>query len=133
MKIIKQTILFNASASDLYEYLVNPRKFSKITGAKASNTGKVGGKFTAWDDYISGTNLELSPGKKIRQKWTCADYPEGTFSEVTFELKKKTDKQTELVFTHEDVPDDLYEDLSEGWNQFYWEPIKDHIEDLMWK
>lgn len=133
MKTIKQTITFNASVNDIYEYLTNPRKLSKITGAKASNSMKVGGKFSAWDDYIRGTNVELVPGKKIVQKWTCDDFPEGHFSEVVFELKKKTDKQTELVFTQTNIPDDFYEDLNEGWNEFYWQPIKDYIEEIMWK
>ncbi|VVB79012.1 Activator of Hsp90 ATPase -like protein [uncultured archaeon] len=133
MKTIKQTVVFNASANDLYEYLVNSRKLSNITGAKASNTQKIGGKFSAWDDYIFGTNVELVPGKKIVQKWACADFPEKHFSDVTFELKSKGPKQTELIFTQVNVPDELFEDLSAGWNDFYWEPIKDYIEDLMWK
>lgn len=133
MKTIKQVILFNCSATDLYDYLINGKKLTKITGGKAANTEKAGGKFSAYDDYISGTNVELVPGKKIVQKWTCADFPDKHFTDVSIELKKKTDKQTELVFTQENVPDDFYDDISEGWNQFYWEPIKDYLEDLMWK
>ena len=132
-KTIKQTLLFNASAGDLYEYLTNPKKLSKITGSKATNSMKEGGKFSAWDDYIFGENIQLVPGKRIVQKWACADFPEGSFSKVTYELKKKSEKQTELVFTQTEVPDDLYEDLSIGWNEFYWQPIKDYLEDLMWK
>jgi activator of HSP90 ATPase len=133
MKTIKQTILFNTSAQDLYDMLINGRKLTKITGGKATNTEKIGGKFTAWDDYISGTNIELIPGKKIVQKWTCQDFPPGHLTDVSIDLIKKREKQTELVFIQENVPEDLYEDISEGWNQFYWEPIKDYIEDLMWK
>jgi activator of HSP90 ATPase len=133
MRTINQAIIFNAGTADIYEYLINARKLSKITGGKATNTEKIGGKFTAWDDYIWGTNTQLVPGKKIVQKWACADFPENHFSDVTFELKKKTEKQTELIFTQDNVPDDLYEDLSAGWNEFYWQPIKDYIEDLMWK
>lgn len=133
MKTIKQTILFNASASELYDMLINGRKLTKITGGKAANTEKIGGNFTAWDDYISGTNIELIPGKKIVQKWTCQDFPEGHLTDVIIELKEKSGKQTEIVLTQENVPDDFYDDISEGWNQFYWEPIKDYIEDLMWK
>ena len=132
MKTIKQTFLFNASAADIYDFLINPRKLSNITGSKASNTQKVGGKFSAYDDYIFGTNVELVPGKKIVQKWACADFPQGEMTDLKIELKAKGPKQTELTMTH-DVPDEFYEDLNEGWNQFYWEPIKDHIEDLMWK
>ena len=133
MKTIKQTISFNASTNDIYEYLTNPKKLTKITGAKATNDLKVGGKFTAWDDYIFGTNVELVPGKKIKQKWSCQDFPEKHFTDISIELKKKTEKQTELVFTQENVPDEFYEDINQGWNDFYWEPIKDYIEDLMWK
>ncbi len=133
MKTIKQTILLNASAQDIYDLLINARKLTKITGGKATNTPKVGGKFTAYDDYIIGTNQELIPGKKIVQEWTCQDFPPNHFTDVMIELKEKSDKQTELTLTQSNVPDDFYEDISEGWNQFYWEPIKDYLEDLMWK
>jgi hypothetical protein len=65
MKTIKQTITFNAPPNDIYDYIINGRKLTKITGGKATNTEKVGGKFTAWDDYIFGKNIELVPGKRL--------------------------------------------------------------------
>jgi len=133
MKTIKQTVTFNASATDVYDYLINARKFSSITGGKSSNTQKIGGKFNAYDEYIFGTNVELVPGKKIVQKWACADFPDKQFSDVSIELKSKGPKQTELVLTQTNVPDELFEDLNLAWNEFYFEPIKDYIEDLMWK
>lgn len=133
MKTIKQTVIFNASADDIYEYLINARKLQKIIGGKVSNSGKVGGKFSAYDDYIFGENVELVPGKKIVQKWACEDFPKGHMSDVKIELKKKGDKQTEMIFTQDNIPDELYDDLNEGWKEFYWDPIKDHLEDLMWK
>lgn len=133
MKTITQTETFNASVDEIYDDLINPRKLTKITGGKATNTQKVDGKFSAWDEYIWGTNVELVPGKKIVQKWTCADFPDNHFTTVTIEFKKISDKQTELKFTQENVPDDFYDDISQGWHEFYWEPIKDYLEDLMWK
>ena len=133
MKTIKQTITLNASATDVYDYLVNSRKLSTITGAKASNTQKEGGKFSAYDEYIFGTNVSLVPGKKIVQKWACDDFPPKTFSDVTIELKSKGPKQTDVILTQENVPDELFEDLTVAWNEFYFEPIKDYIEDLIWK
>jgi activator of HSP90 ATPase len=133
MKIIKQNIQFNCSNIDLYDYLINPKKFSKITGGKVNNTGKIGGKFSLYDDYIFGENKELVPGKKIVQKWSCQDYPDNQFSVITILINKKTEKTCEIDFTQTDVPDDLYEDLNLLWSEFYWDPIKDHLEDLMWK
>jgi len=133
MKTIKQTVLFNGSVADIYEYLTNAKKLSKITGSKATNDLKIKGKFSAYDDYIWGTNVELVPGKKIVQKWTCADFPDGHFTDVKIDFNKKGEKQTELIFIQENVPDEFYDDISLGWNEFYWEPIKDYLEELMWK
>jgi activator of HSP90 ATPase len=133
MKTIKKSMVFNTSSLELYDYLTNGKKFAKITGQKATNDCKIGGKFSAYDDYIHGTNEELVPGKKIVQKWTCADFPEGHMTDVKIELKKNGEKQTELDFTQENIPDDFFEDIQIAWDEFYWEPIKDYIEDLMWK
>lgn len=133
MKTIKQQLTFNTSAPELYEILINPKKLSKIIGGKVSNDQKNGGKFSAYDDYIFGKNVELVPGKKIVQKWSCADFPEGHMTDLTIELKKITDKQTQVTMTQENVPDDFFEDISLGWNEFYWEPIKDWLLDLLWK
>lgn len=132
MKTLKQTIVFDGKIEDIYDALINPRTLTKITGGKATNTQKVGGKFSAYDDYIFGTNIELIQGKKIVQKWACADFPDNHFSTVTFDLVKKSEKQTELIFTQDNLPDDLYEDLAVGWNEFYWEPIKDYLEEKLW-
>ncbi|MFA5856062.1 MAG: SRPBCC domain-containing protein [Candidatus Pacearchaeota archaeon] len=133
MKTLKQTMIFNTGSDELYDILINPRKLGKVTGGKTTNTQKEGGKFSNYDDYIQGTNVTLVPGKKIVQKWTCADFPFNHFTEVTIELKKKGDKQTELVLEQKNIPDEFYEDMTLGWDEFYWEPIKDYLEDLMWK
>jgi activator of HSP90 ATPase len=132
MKTINLTILFDGNVDEIYDALINPRTLTKITGGKATNNQKEGGKFSAWDDYIQGNNIILIPGKKIVQKWTCADFPSGHFTEVTIEFKKKSEKQTELIFTQTNVPDDFYEDIKEGWNHFYFEPIQDYLEDKLW-
>lgn len=133
MKEIKQTILFNASAADIYEYLTNARKLQKIIGGKVSSDTKPNGKFSHYDGYLFGTFVEAVPGKKIVMKWACEDFPKNQFSDIKIELKAKGPKQTELIFTQTNIPDELYEDLSVGLNEFYWDPIKDHLEDLMWK
>jgi activator of HSP90 ATPase len=133
MKNIKKTIAFNCSIQDLYDCLINAKKLSKIIGGKVSNPGQIKGKFSAYDDYIFGENVLLSPGKKIVQKWSCQDYPTGQFSNLTIVFKKKTDKTCEIDFSLDNVPDDLYEDIGVLWDEMFFEPIKDYLEDLMWK
>jgi activator of HSP90 ATPase len=120
-KIIKQKIILNATPHQLYEAILNPRMHSQFTGAKATNTGKIGGKFTAYDGYAFGKNVKLEKDKKIVQSWSTTDFPD-TFTEITFQFNKKG-SQTELAFTQTGVPEKNYKEIAEGWKEFYWKPL----------
>jgi len=122
-KDLTQTTVFKASADDVYDALMDSQKHSEFTGGKAVMSQKVGGKFTAYDGYIEGTNTELKPGKKIIQSWRATDWPKGHFSKVTYTLTKKGGK-TELKFKQEGVPADQYDAIKQGWVDYYWEPLK---------
>lgn len=65
------------------------------------------------------------PNKKIVQTWKVTDgtWPEGHDSEITFELKKSL-KGTEIQFTHKDVPAERADEFKQGWNDYYWTPMK---------
>jgi activator of HSP90 ATPase len=126
MKSIKQKIIFKAIPEDVYEALMDSKKHTKFSGSKAVISRKVGGKFSAYDEYIEGINLELVPGKKIVQRWRGSDWPEGHYSVATFEFKK-IKEGTQLIFTQENVPDDQVKSISQGWIDFYWKPMKENF------
>ncbi len=126
-KNVKQTVTFKASAHDIYEALMDSEKHSQFTGDVADISRKVGGKFTTFDGYAEGKNVELMPDKKITQTWRASDWPEGHYSRVTFSLKE-TDGKTRLTFTQTGVPVDQYDDISQGWRDYYWTPMKEMLE-----
>jgi activator of HSP90 ATPase len=124
---IKQKIIVQAEPEAVYDAFVDAKKHTAFTGSKATIEAKVGGKFTAWDGYISGKNLELEKGKRIVQEWINTDWPEGyppSRLELTF---KKVKSGTEISMVHSDVPADQADDLEEGWTEFYWKPIKEYF------
>ena len=123
MKSIKQKIILKASPHELYEAILDPKMHSQFTGSKATNDRKIGGKFTADDGYAFGKNIKLEKDKKIVQSWATTDFPD-TFTEITFEFNKKG-SSTELVFTQTGVPDKSYKEISDGWKEFYWKPLKE--------
>ncbi len=125
MKTIKQTVEFNSNPEDVYNALMDSKKHSQFTGAHAKIDNKIGGKFEVYDGSINGTTIELIPGKKIVQKWYCETegWPEGHYSTVTFSFKA-TKSGTKLEFVQIDVPDEAYEDISAGWEEYYWKPMK---------
>ena len=126
-KIIKQTVTFKTTPHEIYEALMDSRKHSKFTEGKVSISKKVGGKFSISDGYIEGTNLELVPDEKIVQSWRASDWQEGHYSKVTFK-PSKVEKGTRLDFTQTGVPEDQYENISQGWKDYYWKPMKEFLE-----
>jgi len=124
---IKQSVTFKASPHDVYEALMDSKKHTKFTGGKASISWEVGGKFSAFDGYAEGVNLQLMPDKKIVQSWRASDWPEGHYSEVTF-LFKENEGGTNLIFSQTGVPEEQYDDVSQGWRDYYWAPMKEMLE-----
>jgi len=120
---IHQTVEFNAPAHDIYEMLMDSDKHAAFTESPAEISKEVGGSFTAYGDYIEGTNTELSPDKKIVQSWRASDWPDEHFSTATYELSEQ-DGKTIVTFTQENVPDDFMDDIAEGWNDYYWDKMK---------
>jgi len=124
---IRQRVLIPTAPADVYEAFIDAKKHSKFTGSKATSDPKVGGKFTAWDGYIIGKNLELQPAKRIVQEWQTTDWPEGqppSRLELSF---KKAAAGTEITMVHSGVPADQAADVAQGWIDFYWKPLKKHL------
>jgi uncharacterized protein YndB with AHSA1/START domain len=124
---IRQSVTFKATPHKVYEALMDSRQHAKFTGDAASISRKVGGKFMAYGGYITGTNLELVPDKKIVQSWHAADWLEGHESRVTFKLTS-VKGGTRLSFTHSGVPTEHYESIKQGWIDNYWTPMKAILE-----
>ena len=124
-KNIKQTVAFNAKPSDVYEMIMDAKKHAKFTGGKATMSKKNGGKFSAYDGYIHGYNIELTEGKKIVQAWHFKEegWPDDYFSICTFEFKKEG-KGTKMTFTQTEIPEHKVDALKSGWKEYYWGPMK---------
>lgn len=126
-KTIRQSVTLRAGPKAVYDAFMDSRQHSKFTGSKAVMSRKVGGKFTAYDGYASGKNLELVPGKKIVQTWRASDWPKGMSSTLTIRLQK-TKAVTRLTFTQTGVPDRQVGTIKRGWIEFYWKPLKEMLE-----
>jgi uncharacterized protein YndB with AHSA1/START domain len=125
---ITQKVVIPASPEEVYHAFMDARKHSEFTGSKATCDPTVGGKFTAWDGYISGTNLELEKGKRIIQEWITAEWPEG-YSASRLELTfRKVKGGTELRMVHSNVPEDQADDYRQGWIDNYWELLKAYFQ-----
>jgi activator of HSP90 ATPase len=126
-RTIRQTIVIHASAHDVYEMLMDERKHVLLTGGSARISRDVGGTFVTNDGYSNGTNLELIQDAKIVQTWRASDWPDDHYSTLTITLSQGS-SGTKLLFIQTGGPSDQYEEISQGWYDYYWNPLKEALE-----
>jgi activator of HSP90 ATPase len=127
-KTVRQTVTFKATPHEIYEMLMDSGKHARFTGDKATISRTVGGRFSVYDGGLTGVNLELVPDRRIVQSWRSSDWPEGHFSRVTFALAEVAGG-TRLAFRQSGVPEDEYDDISQGWRDYYWEPMREMLRE----
>ena len=116
---IVQEIELVGSPSMVYEAYMDGAQHAEFTGMSAESDPREGGKMMAGGGYIHGTYTELVPGKRIVQTWHAADFPEGHDSRLELELEP-TGTGTLLRMTHSGVPEDIRDEIDEGWKRHYW-------------
>ncbi|MFH1210294.1 MAG: SRPBCC family protein [archaeon] len=127
-KNIQQVVSIRASPHEVFEALMDSRKHSSFTSGKAKISRRKGGKFSVFDGWVEGKNIEVVPDKRIVQYWRGSDWPKGHYSKVTFSFRRMKNALTRLTFTQVGVPESEYKDISKGWKEFYWKPMKSMLD-----
>jgi activator of HSP90 ATPase len=118
-------------AQILFDIFMDAKLHSKVTGSKATVQQKVGGKFTAWDGYITGKIVDIVPAKRIVQSWRTKDFtPADSDSQLTIEFNALAPRKVRLKLTHTNLPAGSEEGYRKGWKDFYIEPIKEYVSGL---
>jgi activator of HSP90 ATPase len=124
MEEIKLSVTLPVKADELYNAWLDSKKHSAFTGGEAKLTKKAGAEFTAWDEYISGKNLELKEGKFIKQSWRTSEFPDAapdSILELSFEEKGN---KTKLDLYHYNLQKGDAKKYGDGWKAHYFEPMK---------
>lgn len=123
---LHQEIDLKTSPRRVYEILLDSKQFAAFTGMPAEIDPKAGGAFSLFQAMIVGRNVELDPAERIVQAWRPANWPAGLYSLVRFELKPTASGST-VILDHSSFPQGGFEHLSQGWNDHYWEPLKNYL------
>ena len=117
-----------ASPRAIYDAWLDSKAHGAMTGAKARASAKVGAAFTAWDNYISGINLELVRGKRIVQSWRSVEFAPGDKDSRLTVTVKPVSGGTRLTLLHSSIPDSQKDGgYKAGWAESYFEPMKTYF------
>jgi activator of HSP90 ATPase len=124
MKELKKYYKMGAAPADVYNALTNQFMIEIWTGEKAVFKAEPGFEFSMWDGEISGRNISFDMDKKIKQIW----YFDEVESEVTIILHPDK-KGTSVELIHSNIPDEAFENISEGWDMDYFGSLAELFND----
>jgi hypothetical protein len=120
---IKTTLPADPKA--IYKAWLSGREHAAMTGAGATASQKVGGRFTAWDGYAFGRNLKLKPHWCIVQSWRTTEFADtDPDSRLELCIHPKRNGASELVLIHTDIPRDQIAGYRGGWVDYYFKPMR---------
>lgn len=114
MKNIHKYYKLNASPEDVYNALTNRVMIEIWTGEKTVFENEENSMFSMWNGSIEGKNIQFEPNRLLKQIW----FFDSIESKVT--IKLHPDKSvTSVELTHENIPNEAYENIAEGWDDDY--------------
>ncbi|MBK7713173.1 MAG: SRPBCC domain-containing protein [Bacteroidales bacterium] len=116
MKTFRRTFKINTEPSDIYSAITNPYTIELWSGYPAMMSTEPGSEFSLWEGDISGVNIEFVQDRKIVQEWHFGDQSEKSIVTITI----APDRENSVVTVeHTNIPDAEYEDIAEGWREYY--------------
>ena len=97
---ISVSTILPVTAEKLYKAWLSSKEHSAFTKNKADIEPHAGGKFSAWDDYITGKTLETEPFTRIVQSWRTTEFPENSKDSLLEILFEETKKGTKITLNH---------------------------------
>jgi activator of HSP90 ATPase len=128
MATIIQKVLFkNTTREILYKLYMNAKMHSIITDGPVEISEKEGSSFSAFGGYITGKNLQFVKNKLIVQSWHGSDWEKKDSDSALLISLEQKGSDVLLNMIHANVPDNQEKDLKKGWNDYYWNPWKQHL------
>jgi len=126
MKDFKKYYIITAPPEDVYLALTNPNTILLWSGDLAEMSTEPGSEFSLWDGSIVGKNIEFEPGRKLVQQWYFGDQQEESI--VTIKLHPHP-QGTSVELNHTHIPDEAYDDITEGWTDAYFGSLQEFYEE----
>jgi len=122
MKELKRYFTIHAEPADVYNALTNPKMIEIWTGENAKMQSEPNTEFSLWDGSISGINLEFEENRKIVQQWFFGEQKKESIVTIKLHPDKKG---TSVELHHTNIPDEAFDNISEGWNEDYFGALRE--------
>lgn len=121
-----KTYHFSVSSEELFKAWLDGEKHSEMTGGEAVCSDKEGGEFSAWDGYIFGKNVKITPFSEIVQTWRTTEFQDDDPDSLLTLKFEDTNGKCELTLIHDNIPANQ-PDYNIGWDEHYFHPMSSYF------
>ena len=130
MKRIEQTYTIAAAKDAVWKALTDPMVIEQWGAGPAEMSEEQGSKFSLWGGDIFGTNTKVISGELLEQDW----YSDKTWTEpskliISLHSDGLDGESTIVDLAQDNIPDNAAGDIEEGWSEYYFEPMREILED----
>jgi len=128
MKDFKYTLTIKeAEPEDVYNALTNPFAIELWSGYPAIMKLEKNSEFSLWEGDITGKILDFEKNTRITQEWYFGENT--TPSIVNINIFPKKGGRSYIILNHTNIPNEDYDNIVEGWTDFYLGAIKTFFEE----
>lgn len=122
---IKKYAVLKVPPDQVYLALTHPQTVCLWAGTDAVMSDRPQSEFSLFDGAVVGKNMELVPGKSIKQIWYFGEEKPATVLIKLHEHKKGTSLEINLI----DVPQNALENIEQGIEEVYLASLYDFYEE----
>ena len=126
MKDFKKYYILPAPPDEVYKALTNPALIQLWTGEPAEMSTVPNSEFSMWSGSIVGKNLAFEENKKIEQQWYFGEQETPSVVSIKLHADKKG---TSVELRHTNIPDEVFEEFSTGWDASYFDALQDFYDE----
>ncbi|HEX3727946.1 MAG TPA: SRPBCC domain-containing protein [Pirellulales bacterium] len=119
--------MIDAAPERLFEMYLDSASHAAFTGQPVTVEPRAGGAFRAFDGVLSGTILHVEPKRLIVQTWRSKNFPPAARDSVLMLSFLSQQDGARIEVAQIDVPEEDLAGVSEGWEKFYWMPLRAYL------
>jgi len=127
MKNFKKYYILPATPEEVYLAFTNPFTIELWTNQKAEMGSEPGSDFSWLDGNISGKLIGKTENKELIQIWHFGD-EQAEESKVILRFHSHKNG-TSVELNHTNIPDEAFEDITEGWDEVIFDNLQDYFSE----
>jgi len=116
-----------ATPDKLFDMYLDAETHAAFTGFPVTIAARAGAPFRAFNDMLSGTIIHVEPKRLIVQTWRSANWPATAIDSVLTLSFWPENNGARIELVHVNVPEEDFAGVSQGWEIFYWTPLRAYL------